>query len=67
MKTTVTIKNLKCDCCKNTLLTRLSKVEGISSVKIDLDKGSLNFNYKTHNAMEGLRSELRNMGYPITK
>ena len=66
MRTTVTIQNLKCDGCKNTLQIRLSKIKGISNVEICVAKSSLSFDYRTHNAMEGLRAELSDMGYPIT-
>lgn len=67
MRTTVIIKNLKCDSCKNTVAIKLDKVEGISSVFINVEKSSISFNYKTHNALEGLRIELADIGYPITE
>tara|TARA_R110002051_G_scaffold7699_2_gene34171 strand:- start:4161 stop:4445 length:285 start_codon:yes stop_codon:yes gene_type:complete len=66
MRTTVTIQNLKCDGCKNTLQIRLSKIKGISNVNINVPKSTVSFNYMTHNVMEGLRAELSDMGYPIT-
>ncbi len=65
MRTTVTIQNLKCDGCKNTVTIKLHKVVGISNVEIDVAKSTLSFDYKTHNAMEGLRIELAAIGYPI--
>jgi copper chaperone CopZ len=66
MKTTVTIQNLKCDGCKNTIQVRLSKIKGISNVDINVPKSTVSFDYLTHNVMEGLRAELSDMGYPIT-
>jgi len=66
MRTTVTIQNLKCEGCKNALKIKLSKIKGISNVKVNVSKSSVSFDYTTHNVMEGLRTELRDMGYPIT-
>ena len=67
MKTTVIIQNLSCDSCKNALEIKLSHMEGVSKVDINVAKKSLTFDYTTHNVIEGLRSELRDMGYPITE
>ncbi len=41
-------------------------MEGISNMFIDVHSGSVSFDYDSHNAMEGLRMELAEMGYPIT-
>lgn len=57
---------MKCEGCRNTIITKLNKIDGISNVEIDLSSSSIAFSYTTHNAMEGLRFELSQMGYPIT-
>lgn len=67
MRTTVKIQNLKCDSCKNAVAKKMLSVKGITDVIIDLDRFEVSFNYTTHNALEGLREELYNIGYPITK
>ena len=67
MKTTVIIENLKCDDCKNSVVAALKKFKGITNVDIDITKGSLSFDYRSHNAMEGLRYHLLQIGFPITK
>tara|TARA_R110002050_G_scaffold179741_3_gene313229 strand:+ start:1099 stop:1377 length:279 start_codon:yes stop_codon:yes gene_type:complete len=66
MRTTVTIQNLKCDGCKNTIQIKLSKIKGVSNIDVNVSKSSVTFDYTTHNVLEGLRAELRDMGYPIT-
>lgn len=66
MRTTVTIQNLKCDGCKGAVTIRLNKTDGISNVVIDVSKSRVSFDYKTHNTLEGLRMDLKDMGYPIT-
>lgn len=67
MRTNVLIQNLKCDGCKNTLQVRLSEIKGISNIDINICKSTVSFDYLTHNAMEGLRAKLRDIGYPITE
>lgn len=66
MRTTVTIQNLKCEGCKNALQIKLNKVDGISRVDVNVSESSVTFDYTTHNVIEGLRAELKDMGYPIT-
>ncbi len=66
MRTTVTIQNLKCEGCKNAIQKRMQQIVGISKVEIDVDSCSVSFDYRSHNAMEGLRAELTDLGYPIT-
>ncbi|SHG54549.1 heavy-metal-associated domain-containing protein [Winogradskyella jejuensis] len=66
MRTTVHIQNMKCEGCKNALRIKLNKVDGISNVEINIADSSVAFDYTTHNVIEGLRAELRDMGYPIT-
>ncbi|GGG20297.1 hypothetical protein GCM10011344_21220 [Dokdonia pacifica] len=66
MRTTVTIKNLRCDRCKNAVAIQLNKVSGISNICIDITKGLVSFDYKTHNTLEGLRMNLKEIGFPIT-
>ena len=66
MRTTVTIQNLRCDGCKKIVAAQLKELEGISDIAIDVSSGSLSFDYRTHNTLEGLRVQLKAMGFPIT-
>ena len=67
MKTTVVIANLKCNQCEQTVRETFDSAHGISDVSIDASTGRVKFCYKTHNAMEGLRMELADKGFPIIK
>jgi len=67
MVATVVIENLECEVCKNFVIKEAYKLKGILNVVIDLDTKHLHFYYKTHNAMEGFRMRLAEIGYPITK
>lgn len=65
MNTTVYINNLQCEDCKNFLYSLLHKLKGISNSIIDLETKTLNIDFKSHNAIEGLRLKLTEIGYPI--
>lgn len=67
MKTTVIIQNLKCDDCKQKVITAVNKFSRISILDIDITIGSISFDYKSHNAIEGLRYYLSTIGFPITE
>jgi hypothetical protein len=42
------------------------KVTGISNITINVSNSEVSFDYTTHNALEGLRITLSELGYPIT-
>ncbi len=65
MRTTVIIHNLKCDHCKSKILAAIEGLKHISNVKANILTGSLSFDYASHNAMEGLRIHLNDIGHPI--
>ena len=67
MRTTVIIQNLKCDKCKHKLVSALDKFDSISNAVTNLVTGSLSFDYVSHNALEGLRIHLTEIGLPITE
>ncbi len=67
MRTTVIINNLKCDNCKETVITALHKFNGISKINTNLTTGTFSFDYRSHNALEGLRFHLSKLGHPITE
>jgi len=67
MTTTVIIKNLRCDDCKKTVVAAIEKFKGITNFDIDITTGSLSLEYRSHNAMEGLRFYLSQIGHPITE
>lgn len=67
MRTTVVIDKLRCNNCKNTVIAALKKFKGISNFDIDISTGTLSFDFTSHNAMEGLRFHLSQIGHPITE
>lgn len=67
MRTTVIIDKLRCDDCRNTVITILKNFKGITNYNIDITSGTLSFDYTSHNAIEGLRFYLAKIGHPITE
>ncbi len=67
MNTIVTIDAITCNHCKDFVLTNSLTVAGIFNIKIDVETKRLSFSYKSHNAIEGLRILLKEIGYPITE
>jgi len=65
MKTTLKIQNLKCGGCANTIVTQLSKLDGISEVIVDNDTDEVSFLASSENNMEIVKSKLSHLGYPI--
>ncbi len=64
MKTTITIQNLKCGGCANTITTKVSALENISDVKVDVETSTVSFTYKTAIDLNSANEKLASLGYP---
>lgn len=64
-KTTLEVQNLKCSGCANTIITQLSREEGISSVRVDEVTSEVSFHYNAQNNLESAVKRLSRLGYPI--
>jgi copper chaperone CopZ len=67
MNATVTIDAIACSYCKDFVIKNSLTVAGIFNVRMDVKTKRLSFSYKSHNAVEGLRILLKDIGYPITE
>lgn len=65
MKNTFNIQNLKCGGCANTIITQLSKLDGISDVTVDNDTDEVSFETISENDIEAVKNKLSDLGYPI--
>lgn len=63
--TTIQVQNLKCGGCANTIVTQLSKLEGITDVNVNNDTSEVNFNYGSDIAFESVKTKLSDLGYPM--
>ena len=65
MHTTLTIQNLKCGGCANTIITRLNTIDGIDTVTVSNDTNSVSFNYSDENSLNTSIELLSKLGYPV--
>lgn len=65
METSLNIQNLKCGGCANTIITRLSQLEGIDTVTVDHENHSVSFSYTSENNIETVSNLLSKLGYPV--
>lgn len=65
MEYTLNVENIKCGGCANTIQRRLSEIDGVESVIVDVEQGAV-----TVNSDEELRplvtENLKKLGYPIS-
>ena len=64
MKTTVQVQNLKCGGCANTITTKLSRIENISDISIEVEKSEITFDYDSEITLLNAKEALKNAGYP---
>ncbi|WP_299620996.1 heavy metal-associated domain-containing protein [uncultured Tenacibaculum sp.] len=64
MKSTIIIQNLKCSGCSNTIVKKVSQLEAISEVEVDVDNSTVSFNYSNESDVEMVKKTLYTLGYP---
>ena len=65
MKTELTIQNLKCGGCANTIVNKLSELNEIISVEVKTDTSVVTFDHVTEDAIEVAVEKLASLGYPV--
>jgi copper chaperone CopZ len=65
MKTeNLTIANLSCDGCVNTITKKLSAISGVEKVEVDLKTNSVTVNHNELVSKEQISQMLLSIGYP---
>ncbi len=64
MQTTVIVQNLKCGGCANTITTKLSEIENISDININVEENKVSFNYINEADAFKVKDRLKTLGYP---
>lgn len=64
MKTSITVQNLKCGGCANTITAKLSRIENISDLKVDVENSAISFGFKRIKEVALVKDKLKSMGYP---
>ncbi len=64
MKFTLSVQNIKCGGCAKTITTKLSELENITDVAVDVNSGTVTYESKDATAKQDLRDKLKALGYP---
>jgi copper chaperone CopZ len=62
---TIQIQNLKCGGCANTIITQLSKLNGITDIEVNNNTNEVSFNFTSEAKFEIVIKKLSDLGYPI--
>ena len=65
MTKTLEVHNVKCGGCANTLITSLKDEYGEVTVNLEVEPRQITLDIED-NKLEGLKSKLRSLGYPLT-
>ena len=64
MKTSISVQNLKCGGCAHTIISKLSTIENISDLQVDVEENLVSFNYLSETDAVTVKEKLKNLGYP---
>jgi copper chaperone CopZ len=64
MKTHIFVDNIKCDGCASTITKKVSAIENISNVEVDVESGKVSFNCADDACKLNVISTLKKWGYP---
>ncbi len=64
MKTTLQIQNLKCGGCAHTVTIKLSSIENIENVEVDVEMDTVSFEFTSEADVEQVKKKLLALGYP---
>jgi copper chaperone CopZ len=64
MNTSIVVQNLKCGGCAHTITTKLSEIDKISDLIVDVEESKVSFTYNNDEDLEKVREKLKSLGYP---
>lgn len=65
METPIKVQNLKCGGCANTIQKKLSSLEGVENVTVDIENKLVHIIHQNSVSLEILTSNLKAIGYPM--
>ncbi len=65
MNTTIKVQGMSCNHCVMAVTKALSKVQGISDVKVDLTKGEASFNRTESVNLDQVKKEIEQEGFTV--
>ena len=64
MTTTIKIQNLKCGGCANTIITKISSLDNVKEVTVNVEDSTVTFNTLSEKEIEIVKNKLTTLGYP---
>jgi len=64
MRTAITIQNLKCGGCANTIFSKLNALPTVSEVEVDTKTDTVSFETTHPESIAEVKSTLKALGYP---
>ena len=64
MKLNITIQNLKCDGCAQTIISKLDKIEYVSNVEVDIENSIVSLDNENEDDLHRIKQKLKAIGYP---
>lgn len=64
MKVSIIIQNLKCGGCAHTITSKLSELDFISDLNVNVDESKVSFNYTNEMDALKVKEKLKALGYP---
>ena len=64
MKATIIVQNLKCGGCAKTITNRLTVLDNITEVGVELETSMVSFTYENTSDAIQVKDKLKDLGYP---
>lgn len=64
MESYILVQNIKCHGCATMIKNKLTELNGIKDIQIDVDTGKVNFNYDNYEDLINVKKILKLLGYP---
>jgi copper chaperone CopZ len=64
MTTTIKIQNLKCGGCANTIIKKVSDIENVTNVNVNVAESTVTFDSPGQNEITLVRHKMAVLGYP---
>jgi copper chaperone CopZ len=64
MTTIIKIQNLKCGGCANTIMKKISNIENITNVNVNIEESTVTFDSLSQNEIIIVRQKMAVLGYP---
>lgn len=64
MQNSILVQNLKCGGCAKTITNKISEIEHITNVSVDVDNSMISFFAENEESVLKVKEKLKTIGYP---